>query len=181
MSLSAAAHPHTHGRSTRRSHHHHGASLAGTASAKQSSYHASVKAATALQAKKVIEGGDPCVRNIKKIFVGGIAVSTNKSKLMSYFDRFGTITDCIIMVDRDHKPRGFGFVTFDDVQAVEDVLIEADHYIDGKLVECKKAVPKDTQQQVAQATSIGTKSVSTASISLQSLGGAAGAPIKVAS
>lgn len=39
----------------------------------------------------------------RKIFVGGIAVSTTKAKLTSYFSRFGHITDCIIMVDRDHS------------------------------------------------------------------------------
>ena len=48
----------------------------------------------------------------RKIFVGGIPATTTKSKLMHYFAEFGAIDDCIIMVDRDHKPRGFGFVTF---------------------------------------------------------------------
>ena len=48
----------------------------------------------------------------RKIFVGGIPATTTKSKLMLYFAEFGAIDDCIIMVDRDHKPRGFGFVTF---------------------------------------------------------------------
>ena len=47
------------------------------------------------------------------------------------------------MVDRDHKPRGFGFVTFREVDAIEAVLADLEHYIDGKLVECKKAVPKE--------------------------------------
>lgn len=68
------------------------------------------------------------------------------------------------MVDRDHskfvyckeinhlinnrtlflEPRGFGFVTFDVTQAIDNVLVVPDHYIEGKLVECKKAVPKET-------------------------------------
>lgn len=73
---------------------------------------------------------------------------------MSYFQEYGTIDDCIIMVDRDHKPRGFGFVTFRDLSAVDNVLSEPEHYIDGKLVECKKAVPKE---QSSLAASQGSK------------------------
>lgn len=64
-------------------------------------------------------------------------MTTTKSKLTGYFERFGVIIDCIIMVDRDHKPRGFGFVTYEDIESVMRVLAELDHYIDGKLVECK--------------------------------------------
>ena len=51
------------------------------------------------------------------------------------------------MTDRDHKPRGFGFVTFEDVQSIDRVLEETEHYINGKLVECKKAVPKEIQKK----------------------------------
>jgi len=62
---------------------------------------------------------------------------------MVYFEEYGLIIDCIIMVDRDHKPRGFGFVTFEDISSVHAVLAVNEHYIDGKMVECKQAVPKD--------------------------------------
>jgi len=43
---------------------------------------------------------------------------------MGYFAEYGTIEDCIIMVDRDHKPRGFGFVTFQDLNAIDEVLAD---------------------------------------------------------
>ena len=41
------------------------------------------------------------------------------------------------------EPRGFGFVTFDNPQTLDRILEISDHYVDGKLVECKKAVPKE--------------------------------------
>lgn len=41
------------------------------------------------------------------------------------------------------EPRGFGFVTFEDISSVHAVLAVNEHYIDGKMVECKQAVPKD--------------------------------------
>ena len=42
------------------------------------------------------------------------------------------------------EPRGFGFVTFESIESVYGVLAVTEHYIDGKLVECKHAVPKDS-------------------------------------
>lgn len=35
-------------------------------------------------------------------------------------------------------------MTFNDMNAIDGVLAESEHYIDSKLVECKKAVPKET-------------------------------------
>lgn len=46
------------------------------------------------------------------------------------------------MVDWDNKPRGFGFVTFTDYEAVTAVLDCTRHIICDKQVECKLAVPK---------------------------------------
>ena len=41
------------------------------------------------------------------------------------------------------EPRGFGFVTFREIDSLDIVLAEASHVIDGKAVECKRAVPKE--------------------------------------
>jgi len=43
--------------------------------------------------------------------VGGIPISTTKQKLTSYFADYGHITDCIIMVDRDHSKFFLGNLT----------------------------------------------------------------------
>ena len=47
------------------------------------------------------------------------------------------------MKDRENgKPRGFGFVTFDTEEAVEQVLLKLkEHKLLDKWVECKKATP----------------------------------------
>ncbi|KAL0361682.1 UNVERIFIED_CONTAM: RNA-binding protein 1 [Sesamum radiatum] len=42
-----------------------------------------------------------------------------------------------------HRPRGFGFITFDSEDSVEEVMQKNFHELIGKLVEVKKAVPKD--------------------------------------
>jgi hypothetical protein len=41
------------------------------------------------------------------------------------------------------EPRGFGFIIFESLQAVENVFKVAVHIIDQKTVECKRAVPKE--------------------------------------
>ena len=51
------------------------------------------------------------------------------------------------MTDRDHKPRGFGFITFEDIKAIDRVLEHNEHYLNGKFVECKKAVPKEISKK----------------------------------
>jgi len=63
--------------------------------------------------------------------------------MKEYFKYFGEVTDCSLMRDRESgKSRGFGFVTFKDPAAVEKVLAQKSHILDGKTVDCKEAVPK---------------------------------------
>lgn len=52
----------------------------------------------------------------------------------SYFEKYGEITDAVIMRDRyTNQPRGFGFVTYADPSVV-DKVIEDTHIINGKQV-----------------------------------------------
>ncbi|XP_059631169.1 heterogeneous nuclear ribonucleoprotein 1-like [Cornus florida] len=81
----------------------------------------------------------------QKIFVGGLPPSLTEDEFKSYFEKFGRITDVVIMHDSMTKrPRGFGFITFDSEDAVEDVMQNNSfHDLSGKVVEVKRAVPKE--------------------------------------
>nr|XP_043606144.1 heterogeneous nuclear ribonucleoprotein 1-like [Erigeron canadensis] len=80
----------------------------------------------------------------KKIFVGGLASTVTESDFKKYFDQFGGITDVVVMYDHNtQRPRGFGFITFDSEEAVERVLHKTFHELNGKMVEVKRAVPKE--------------------------------------
>ncbi|CAA7015553.1 unnamed protein product [Microthlaspi erraticum] len=53
--------------------------------------------------------------------------------------------DHVVMYDhKTQRPRGFGFVTYDSEDAVDRVLQRSFHELDGKMVEVKMAVPKET-------------------------------------
>lgn len=59
----------------------------------------------------------------RKIFVGGIAVSTTKNRLINYFEYYGNVIDCIIMVDRDHSKRAhnlslLAFIAFNSLSLI---------------------------------------------------------------
>lgn len=80
----------------------------------------------------------------KKIFVGGLPSTVTEADFKRYFDQFGTITDVVVMYDHNtQRPRGFGFITYDSEEAVERALVKTFHELNGKLVEVKRAVPKE--------------------------------------
>eukprot|EP00271_Cylindrocystis_brebissonii_P020013 TRINITY_DN6428_c0_g1_i1.p1 TRINITY_DN6428_c0_g1~~TRINITY_DN6428_c0_g1_i1.p1 ORF type:complete len:415 (+),score=71.40 TRINITY_DN6428_c0_g1_i1:395-1639(+) len=80
----------------------------------------------------------------KKIFIGGLSSNVTDDELKAYFARYGQIVDHIVMKDNSTgAPRGFGFVTFETEQAVDDLLLEGKtHVLGDKEVEIKKAEPK---------------------------------------
>ncbi|KAL3521841.1 hypothetical protein ACH5RR_014675 [Cinchona calisaya] len=88
--------------------------------------------------------GSPGPARTKKIFVGGLASTVNESDFKKYFEQFGTITDVVVMYDHNTKrPRGFGFITYNSEEAVDRVLLKTFHELNGKMVEVKRAVPKE--------------------------------------
>ncbi|KAF5200828.1 heterogeneous nuclear ribonucleoprotein [Thalictrum thalictroides] len=88
--------------------------------------------------------GSPGPARTKKIFVGGLASTVTESDFKNYFDQFGTITDVVVMYDHNtQRPRGFGFITYDSEDSVEKVLFKTFHELNGKMVEVKRAVPKE--------------------------------------
>ncbi|KAL0921711.1 hypothetical protein M5K25_008811 [Dendrobium thyrsiflorum] len=88
--------------------------------------------------------GSPGPSRTKKIFVGGLPSTITEADFKKYFERFGAITDVVVMYDHNtQRPRGFGFITFNSEDVVDRVLHDAFHELNGKLVEVKRAIPKE--------------------------------------
>ncbi|XP_005995671.1 heterogeneous nuclear ribonucleoprotein A1a isoform X1 [Latimeria chalumnae] len=88
---------------------------------------------------------------VKKIFVGGIKEDTEEHHLREYFEQYGKIEVIEIMTDRaSGKKRGFAFVTFDDHDAVDKIVIQKYHTINSHNCEVRKALSK---QEMANAAS----------------------------
>lgn len=69
-----------------------------------------------------------------KLFIGGLKWDTSKESLRSHFEKFGSINECVIMMDpMTGKSRGFGFITFADPKSIDRIL-KQDHVVDGKIV-----------------------------------------------
>ncbi|KAK1151140.1 heterogeneous nuclear ribonucleoprotein A1-like isoform X3 [Acipenser oxyrinchus oxyrinchus] len=86
---------------------------------------------------------------VKKIFVGGIKEDTEEHHLRDYFEQYGKIEVIEIMTDRGSgKKRGFAFVTFDDHDSVDKIVIQKYHTVNGHNCEVRKALSK---QEMASA------------------------------
>lgn len=80
----------------------------------------------------------------RKIFVGGLSANLTEEEFRNYFEQFGEITDVVVMHDSlTQRPRGFGFITFDSEESVENVMRTSFHELGGKRAEVKRAVPKE--------------------------------------
>ncbi|XP_068123268.1 heterogeneous nuclear ribonucleoprotein A1 [Hyperolius riggenbachi] len=88
---------------------------------------------------------------VKKIFVGGIKEDTEEHHLRDYFERYGKIEVIEIMTDRANgKKRGFAFVTFEDHDSVDKIVIQKYHSINDHNCEVRKALSK---QEMSTASS----------------------------
>jgi len=81
----------------------------------------------------------------KKIFVAGLTENVTEADLRDHFSQYGRIAEAVIQKDRQSGvSRGFGFVTFDDGDAVDRVLIKGSQRLGDKcLIDVKIARPKD--------------------------------------
>jgi heterogeneous nuclear ribonucleoprotein A1/A3 len=80
----------------------------------------------------------------EKIFVGGVKPEVTEEEFKEYFSQFGNVVEATLMSNKDTgRPRGFGFITFDNDQSVEAVLAkQGEIIIKDKPVEVKRALPK---------------------------------------
>lgn len=77
----------------------------------------------------------------KKLFVGGLAWATTDDGLRQAFERFGTVSEAKVIMDRETgRSRGFGFVSFADDAHGTTAMQEMDGaQLDGRTIKVNEA------------------------------------------
>ena len=99
------------------------------------------------QSREAMGGGSSSsdsYRKIKKVFVGGLDPATTEQEFRECFEKCGPVVETLIMKDgTTGKPRGFGFVTFEDEAGAQECTKVDRHRLHGRDVQVKLAVPKE--------------------------------------
>ncbi|XP_063705479.1 heterogeneous nuclear ribonucleoprotein 87F-like isoform X2 [Culicoides brevitarsis] len=94
---------------------------------------------------QVDEDGEPIREQecLRKLFIGGLDYRTTDETLKAYFEKWGKVVDVVVMKDpKTKRSRGFGFITYSKSFMVDDAQKQRPHKIDGRVVEPKRAVPR---------------------------------------
>ncbi|XP_034453975.1 heterogeneous nuclear ribonucleoprotein A0-like [Hippoglossus hippoglossus] len=79
-----------------------------------------------------------------KLFVGGLNVDTDSDGLRKHFEQYGTLTDCVVVVNKTlQRSRCFGFVTYSTPEEADCAMGARPHTVDGNTVEVKRAVARE--------------------------------------
>ncbi|KAF5363867.1 hypothetical protein D9756_001084 [Leucocoprinus leucothites] len=83
------------------------------------------------------------------MFIGGLNWDTTDETLRDYFTQFGKVDACTIMRDAAGRSRCFAFLTFDDPASVNAVMVR-EHILDGKIIDPKRAIPRQEHQRATK-------------------------------
>jgi len=78
---------------------------------------------------------------------------TTDEGFRAHFEQFGEIVDSVVMRDRDTgKSKGFGFVTFKEIEQIDEAQRSRPHHIDGRDVDTKRSMPRDSGESQKSLT-----------------------------
>ncbi|RPD70353.1 RNA-binding domain-containing protein [Lentinus tigrinus ALCF2SS1-7] len=83
------------------------------------------------------------------MFIGGLNWDTTDESLKKYFSQFGKVEACTIMRDAAGRSRCFAFLTFEDPASVNAVMVR-EHFLDGKIIDPKRAIPRQEHQRATK-------------------------------
>lgn len=74
-------------------------------------------------------------RNLKKLYIGNLPWTINSKELIQYFSEYGHVSFARVIFDKDTGlSKGFGYVSFNDPNALEAVFKQEHHVIEGNRV-----------------------------------------------
>lgn len=88
----------------------------------------------------------------KRLYVSGVREDHTEDMFTEYFSKYGTVVKSEIILDKaTNKPRGFGFVTFDDYDPVDQCVLLRSHMINGFRCDVKKGLSKEEMSKAQTA------------------------------
>ncbi|VDQ05214.1 unnamed protein product [Trichobilharzia regenti] len=86
---------------------------------------------------------------VRKIFVGALRKDVTSEDLNDYFSQYGNVVDAQIVMAKDtNTSRGFAFVTFDDTDAVDKVILGRPHTIKDSKADVRKALSREEMNKM---------------------------------
>lgn len=81
---------------------------------------------------------------LRKIFVRNLPYTVNQNSFRDFFSQYGTVTEAVIIMDKNsNTSKGFGFVTYETVEAANACLLEPTKTIDDRQIFVNLAAKKD--------------------------------------
>lgn len=81
---------------------------------------------------------------LTKLFVGGLNVETTDDGLRKYFEQYGALSDCVVVMNQHlERSRCFGFITYSTPEEADAAMAAKPHVVDGHDVELKRAVSRE--------------------------------------
>jgi RNA recognition motif-containing protein len=89
---------------------------------------------------------DPESEQMRKLFCRGVNYNTTEEGLKSHFEQWGEVESVVIVKDKEtQRSRGLGFVTYCASNSVDDAQANRPHNVDGRDIDCKRAMPRSEQ------------------------------------
>ena len=84
-----------------------------------------------------------------KLYVGNLSFNTEEENLKEAFQKFGNVTSCKLITDRDSgRSKGFGFVEMDTDQEAQDAINGLDGSdLNGRNMKVNEAKPQEKREK----------------------------------
>lgn len=81
---------------------------------------------------------------LTKLFVGGLNVETTEDGLRKYFEQYGVLNDCVVVMNQQlQRSRCFGFITYSTPEEADAAMAANPHVVEGHDVELKRAISRE--------------------------------------
>ncbi|CAG5090607.1 Oidioi.mRNA.OKI2018_I69.PAR.g12662.t1.cds [Oikopleura dioica] len=84
------------------------------------------------------------VASSNKLFVGGLANLNHTNEMLEeYFSKWGKVLSFALIKDATQRSKGYGFVTFEQVDSASACLNQTQHFIEGRSISVKNCKEKE--------------------------------------